>query len=146
MIFGHDRFTHVQAVVVKLDNLLTIHANEMTVSRMVGKIGIVHRGRLTQTDLAEESCPDEKGESAINGGPGNFAIFATGFGEKGFSGEVFPIGEGDLCNGFALGRQPQAWGAHGFNGAGLGGVGRGKGRITHGWGRARQWGGARAEL
>ena len=52
VIFCYDRFSHVQAVVVKLDNLLAIHADEVSVAGVIGKIGIVQGGGLTDADLA----------------------------------------------------------------------------------------------
>ena len=52
MIFCHDRFPHVQAVVVKLDNLLAIYTDKMAMAGVIGKIRIVQRGGLTDADLA----------------------------------------------------------------------------------------------
>ena len=52
VIFCYDRFPHVQAVVVKLDNFLAIHTDKMAMAGVIGKIRIVQRGGLTDADLA----------------------------------------------------------------------------------------------
>jgi len=69
MILGHDGFTHIETVIVKLDHLAAVHAQEVAVARGIGEIGVVLRGLLSQTNLTDESAPDEKGEGTINRRP-----------------------------------------------------------------------------
>ena len=102
MILRDNRFAHIQAVIVKLDDFLAIHTDEVPVPRMIRKIGIVERRGLTQTDLAQKPSPNKKGECAVDSGARDLAVLFAGAGEKGFGGEVLPIGKGNFRNGFSL--------------------------------------------
>ena len=69
MILGDDGFPHIETVVVELDHLAAVHTKEVAVARGIGEIGVVLRGLLPQTNLTNESAPDEKGKRAVNRRP-----------------------------------------------------------------------------
>ena len=52
VVLRDNRFAYIQAVIVKLDNFLAIHTDEVSVPGMIRKIGIIEGGGLAQADLA----------------------------------------------------------------------------------------------
>jgi len=96
MILGHDRFPHIETVVVKLDHLAAIHAQKVAVSGGIGEIGVIMRRLLAQADLTDESAADEKGEGTINRRPRNFGVPLSGAGQQGFGGKVVLAAKSNL--------------------------------------------------
>lgn len=88
MIFGDDGLPYIQAVVVKLDHLMAVHAEKVSVAGGIGKIRIILRRLLTQTDLTDESAADEKGKRTVNCRAGNFGIPLAGASQEGFGGKM----------------------------------------------------------
>ena len=131
MILCDDRFSDIEAVIVKFNDFTAVDADEVAMPWVISKIGVVEGGGLAEIDLTKESCPHKKSESAIYGGAGNFRVVAAGAGEERFCAKVFAIAKGDFGNGFALRGKAKTLSAHGFVRTSLRGHGR-TGGAGHG--------------
>jgi hypothetical protein len=103
VVLCDDRFADIKAVIVEFYDFSAVDTDEVTMSRVFGKIGVVEGGGLAEIDLTKESCANKKSESAIDGGTGNFRVLATRASEKGFSTKVLSVTKGDFGDRFALG-------------------------------------------
>ena len=102
MILCDDRFSDIEAVIVKFNDFTAVDADEVAMPWVISKIGVVEGGGLAEIDLTKESCANKKSECAIDGGTGNFRVLAAGTGEKRFGAKVLAIAKGDFSNRFAL--------------------------------------------
>ena len=66
VVLGHDRLPHIKAVIMEFDHLMAVYAKKVAVAGGIGKIGVILRGLLAQTDLTDQSPADEKGKGAVN--------------------------------------------------------------------------------
>jgi hypothetical protein len=75
-------------MVMELDDLLAIHANEMSVARGIGEVRVILGGLLPQAHLSDQAGPNEEGEGAVDRGAGDFVVAAATAGKKRLGGEV----------------------------------------------------------
>jgi len=82
VVLCDDRFADIEAVIVEFYDFTAVDTDEVTMSGVFGKIGVVEGGGLAEIDLAKESCANKKSECAIDGGSGHLRIAATRAREK----------------------------------------------------------------
>lgn len=114
MILRDDGFADIQTVVVELNDLLAVHADKVSMPWCVREVWVVLRGLLSQAHLPNETCANEKGEGAVNGGAGDFIIAAAAAGKKGLGGEVLLGLKNHFGDKPPLGREAESLGAHAF--------------------------------
>ena len=127
VILCDDRFSDIEAVIVKFDDLPAVDTDEVSMPGVIRKVGVVQGRGLSEIDLTKKACTYKKGEGAINGGAGDLRIAATGTGEKGFGAKVLAIAKGDFGDCFSLGGKTKTLGAHRLIRTGLWGQGRSRG-------------------
>lgn len=120
MILGDNGFADVQTVILKFDDFLTVHTDEVTMAGGIGEVGIVLGRLLAQSHLPDQAGPDQKGEGSVDGGPGNCGVAAPAAGKKRLGGEMFPVTKDRFSDQSPLGGEPESLGAHAFKRALLG--------------------------
>src|SRR5689334_7550414 len=88
--FGSDLvFELVQFLVLELDDLLAVPADQMAVMGVIGVIGIVEFVILSEIHLAHEAALSEQRERAINSGAGDAFVPFARPDQQFFGGEMF---------------------------------------------------------
>ncbi len=94
-------------VVLKFDNLVAIHADEMVVAWPLDKIRIVVFVIFPEIHFPQKSAFHEQRERAVNSGSGDSTVDFAGHLEKHFCREVLGGGEGRFNDRIPLGSLSQ---------------------------------------
>jgi hypothetical protein len=99
---GNAVIEDTDAVVLELDDLAAVDANEVVVGRAVEEVGIVGGLAVAKIDFLEEGGLGEEGESAVEGGSGGAGVRSAEAFPKLVGAEVLVSGKNRVNDGVAL--------------------------------------------
>ena len=106
---GNTVVENLKVVVLKLDNLAAVDADQVIVGRFFEEVRIISGLAITQVNFLQESGLGEKGEGSVEGCPGCAGIGASQLLPQIISGKVLIARKNDVDDGIPLRGMPEAF-------------------------------------
>lgn len=123
---GHAIVEQVDVIVLKLDDLAAIDADQVVMAGLVEVVWIVGLEIATEVDFLDHAGLDQQGDGPVDRGPGRVEVLFADPLEELFGGEMFVVGERQAHDGIPLRGAPQTLLTDE-------GIQFGHGSFVHGW-------------